>query len=86
MTNTKRQWEVFSAVGNTIALMEQDPIFEAETGRKALDMYLKASGLSYKVKVSASNDVHFKVTPILFIDGRKWIDGRKRAMWYQITN
>lgn len=85
MANTTK-YEIFSAIGSTISLMEQDPIFEAETSRKALDLYLKANKLKCKVKVSASFNVQFKVTPLIYVDGKKYIDGRKRAMWYQIQH
>lgn len=72
---------------NPIALLADSPIIEAETGRKALDTYLKQRGIKQKVKVSSSNTVHFKVTP-MFIDenGRRWIDrrGGQRALWYAI--
>lgn len=70
-----------------ISLMADSPIYEAETGRKALDKYLKEIGFTQKVKVSASSTVHFKVTPIHIDEsGRRWIDrrGGKKAMWYAI--
>lgn len=81
-----KHYEIYSALNST--LMSTDPIVEAETGRKALDKYLKSIGFKGKVKVSASSIVHFKTTPV-FIDehGRKWIDRRngQKAMWYQIV-
>lgn len=79
--------EDYSGTG-TISLMGEDPIFEAETGRKALSQYFKKRGINQKVKVSGGSDVHFKVTPIVIENGRVWIDrrGGKRAMWYQIQN
>ena len=79
--------EDYSGTG-AITLMQDGLIFNAETGRKALDEYLKTKGANIKVKVSASNDVQFKVTPVVFENGRKYIDRRKgqRASWYQIIN
>lgn len=74
---------------NAIALMAENPLIEAQTGRKALDIYLKQIGFKRKVKVSGSNSVHFKVTPIhIDENGARWIDrrGGKKAMWYQIIN
>lgn len=72
---------------NEVSLMADSPIVQAETGRKALDIYLKQINFKGKVKVSSSNIVHFKVTP-MFIDenGKRWIDRRngQRALWYAI--
>lgn len=83
-------YEIEDYSGNKpIALMESGSVITAETGRKALDIYLKQSGYNVKVKVSASNTVHFKVEPIhIDENGKKWIDRRKgkRALWYQIQN
>lgn len=69
-----------------INLLENGSIISADTGRKALDKYLKSVGFNGKVKVSASNIVHFKVTPVVFENDRMYIDRRngQRAMWYQI--
>jgi hypothetical protein len=69
-----------------IALMQDGSFINADTGRKALDKYLKEIGFKGKVKVSASNDVHFKVSPVVFEDGRKYFDYRngQRSLWYQI--
>ena len=71
--------------GGTISLMADSPRIEAETGRKALAIYLKQKGISVKVKCSASNNVHFKVTPIVVENGRVYIDRRhgQRALWYE---
>lgn len=71
---------------NVINLFEQGKIITAETGRKALDIYLKSNNVKVKVKVSASNIVHYKVTPVVIENGKKYIDRRsgQRAMWYQI--
>lgn len=71
-----------------ISLMEDGSIINAETGRKALASYLKSIGFKENVKVSSDNIVHFKVTPIVFENGRKYIDRRngQRALWYKIIN
>lgn len=70
-----------------IALMDNGKIITADTGRKALKSYLKQIGFNGAVKVSGSNIVHFKVTPVVFENGRKYIDRRngQRALWYQIV-
>ena len=85
-----KTYEIEDYSGNKpITLMADGSIIQAETGRKALDKYLKAIGFSGKVKVSASNTVHFKVEPIhIDENGKKWIDrrGGQRAMWYAIQN
>ena len=82
-----KTFEIYSAISN-LPLMEQNPTIEAETGRKALDKYLKQIGFKGKVKVSSSNDVHFKTTPIVIENGRRYIDKRngQRSIWYQIIN
>lgn len=82
-----RTFEIYSAISN-LPLMEQNPIVQAETGRKALDKYLKQIGFTKKVKVSASNNVHFKTTPIVIEDGKRYIDRRngQRSVWYQIQD
>jgi hypothetical protein len=65
---------------------EKENIIEAETGRKALDKYLKEKNINVKVKVSSSNDVHFKVSPVVVENGKVLLDfrGGKRALWYQV--
>ena len=65
---------------------ENENVIEAETGRKALDKYLKAKNINVKVKVSASRDVHFKVCPVVIENGKLFLDfrGGKRALWYQV--
>ena len=80
-----KTFEIYSAISN-LPLMEQNPIIEAETGRKALDKYLKQIDFKGKVKVSSSNDVHFKTTPIVIENGKRYIDKRngQRSIWYQI--
>jgi hypothetical protein len=80
-----KSYEIYSAISN-LPLMEHNPVFEAETGRKALDKYLKSINFDKKVKVSASNDVHFKTTPIVIENGKRYIDRRngQRSVWYQI--
>jgi len=87
-----KTYEIEDYSGNApISLLADGKIIKAETGRKALDTYLKQTGQKVKVKVSASNTVHYKVTPV-FIDenGKLWIDQRRgtggRALWYQIQN
>lgn len=82
-----KTFEIYSAISN-LPLMEQNPTIEAETGRKALDKYLKQIGFKGKVKVSSSNDVHFKTTPIVIENGKRYIDKRngQRSIWYQIIN
>lgn len=71
---------------NPIVLMEDGKIINADTGRKALAAYLKSIEFKGKVKVSSSNEVQFKVTPIVIENGRKYIDRRngQRSLWYQI--
>jgi len=82
-----KTFEIYSAISN-LPLMESNPVIEAETGRKALDKYLKQIGFTKRVKVSASNDVHFKTTPIVIENGKRYIDKRngQRSVWYQIQN
>lgn len=83
-----RTYEIEDYSGaDSISLMQNDPIITAETGRKALDQYLKERGRKHKVKVSGSNTVHYKVTPVhIDENGKKWIDRRagQRALWYQV--
>ncbi len=84
-----KTYEIEDYSGNKpITLMEDGAIIQAETGRKALDKYLKQNGIKQKVKVSASSTVHYKVQPIVIENGRKYLDRRngQRAMWYQIQN
>jgi hypothetical protein len=80
-----KTFEIYSSISN-LPLMEQNPIIEAKTGRKALDKYLKQIGFKGKVKVSSSNNVHFKTTPIVIENGKRYIDKRngQRSIWYQI--
>lgn len=82
-----KKFEIYSAISN-LPLMEQNPYFEAKTGRKALELYLKSINFKGKVKVSASNDVHFKTTPIVIEGDKRYIDRRngQRSVWYQIQN
>jgi len=71
-----------------IKLLEDGKIIAAETGRKALDIYLKQIGFKQKVKVSASRDVQFSVNPVVIDEnGKLWIDrrGGQRQLWYQIV-
>jgi len=79
-----KTYEIYDARCST--LLSDDPVYTAETGRKALDMHLKAIGFNGKVKVSGANEVHFKVSPVAIVDGRKYLDfrGGKRCVWYQI--
>ena len=80
-----KTYEITDFYGNnTFSLMGEDPIIEAKTGREALKKYIKEKKYSIKVKVSADRNVIFKVTPVVFDNGRKYIDRRngQRAMWY----
>ncbi len=82
-----KTYEIYDARNNQIFF--DDPVYIAETGRKALQKHLDKIQFKGKVKVSGSNDVTFKVTPV-YIDenGKKWIDlrGGKRCVWYQIQS
>ena len=82
-----KTFEIYSAIDNR-PLMEENDIVQAETGRKALDKYLKQIGFKGKVKVSASNTVHFKTTPVVIENGKRYIDRRngQRSVWYQIQS
>jgi hypothetical protein len=81
------KYEIENYWNGSNSLMDEADLIEAETGRKALDKFLKANNIKEKVKISGSNEVHFKVTPI-YVDehGKRWIDrrGGKRALWYQV--
>ena len=81
-----KTYEVEDYYKANIKLLEDSDLIQAESGRKALDIYLKKYA-GIKVKVSSSNNVYFKVTPIYVDDnGRRWIDRRsgQRALWYTI--
>lgn len=75
-------FQVYDSRNNT--LLAENPIYEAPTGRKALEKHLKKINFKGQVKVSASNDVHFKVTPLTIIDGVRYYNRSKKALWYQI--
>lgn len=75
-------FQVYDSRSNT--LLSEDPIYEAKTGRKALEAHLKKINFRGQVKVSASNDVHFKVTPLIIENGVRYYNGMKKALWYQI--
>ncbi|ANS04886.1 hypothetical protein [uncultured Mediterranean phage] len=68
------------------SLLKEGSLLEAQNGRKALDVYLKENNISAKVKVSGGNDVHFCVTPIVYSNGVKCIDGSRRKMWYRVID
>jgi hypothetical protein len=76
-------FQIYSSNGG---LFTTNPIIEAETGRKALDKFLKQNNLPTKVKVSSDTIVDYKVTPIVFKDGKMFYDGSKRALWYKKIN
>jgi hypothetical protein len=80
-----KAFEIGNYYNESKPLLEEDEVIYASTGRMALDKYLKENNINVKVKVSGDDFVHFCVTPIVFIDGKKYLDTkRRRQLWYQI--
>ena len=81
-----RYYQITDCASNTINLLEEYPVVTADNTRQAINKYLKQNDLNYKAKVSGDNDVHFKVTPVIYENGCMYIDGSKRAYWFKIVN
>tara|TARA_R110000796_G_scaffold134716_3_gene250515 strand:+ start:4655 stop:4918 length:264 start_codon:yes stop_codon:yes gene_type:complete len=71
--------------GDSISLMQENPIIEAKNNKDALSKYLKEIGLSVKVRCSGGNDVQFGITPMTMHNGELLIDGRRKRSWYKVV-
>ena len=67
--------------GENSSLLDDHPIIEAETGKEAIEEYLKKTNRNYKLKMSAGNDVLFSATPFVEKGGMRYKNGN--SVWYK---
>ena len=66
-------------------IMGDYPIQSGKTATEALKKYLNQIGQQHlKVKASGSNYVRFSAQQVCIEDGRMYILGDKRTIWYEV--